>query len=239
MNEGESCRLCYSHPPSLVCPPLSSSFLGNLQCQVLAVSHTGRHSQNRLSGIPTVQCAVQAAGTSEVVASSADALTSVCVLAEPALPGDHTVAEGLASCAAELFMCVFSPLAECSFHLQSCPGRGFLVDGVLCRVCLHGFISAEVRRVRLRHPTGPKMLSLVWSVPSEDAGKLNLLGDTFTRCFRILFAWFDSEYMYMRQSWRYSDCFPNFLREGGPRILRSVFRPRSTFCGFVPEITYG
>ena len=33
-NESESCRLCDSHPPSLVCPPLGFPFLGTLQCQV-------------------------------------------------------------------------------------------------------------------------------------------------------------------------------------------------------------
>ena len=64
------------------------------------MSHTGRHPKNWLSGIPTAQRTVQAAETSEVVASFADAFTSVSVLAEPALPEDVTAA-------AEFVLCVF------------------------------------------------------------------------------------------------------------------------------------
>ena len=47
------------------------------------MGHNGRHPKDWLSGNPTVQRAEQAAGTSEVVASFADAFTSVSVLAEP------------------------------------------------------------------------------------------------------------------------------------------------------------
>ena len=61
----------------------------------LAVS-PGVIPKNGFSCIPTVQFAVQAAETSEVVATFADAYTSVSVLAEPALPGDVTAAENLA-----------------------------------------------------------------------------------------------------------------------------------------------
>ena len=43
-----------------------------------------------------------------MVASFADAYTSVSVLAEPALPGDVTAAEGHAYCAAKLLLCVVS-----------------------------------------------------------------------------------------------------------------------------------
>ena len=64
------------------------------------VSHIGRHPKNWLSGIPTVQG--EAAGTSETVAFFVDAVTSVTVLAKPAVPGDViTAAEGLVCSAAE------------------------------------------------------------------------------------------------------------------------------------------
>ena len=43
-----------------------------------------------------------------MVASFADAFTSVSVLAEPALPGDVTAAESTAYCAAKLLLCVSS-----------------------------------------------------------------------------------------------------------------------------------
>ena len=83
-HEGESLRTLLL-PPTLPCVSTFwwFSFLGTLQCQVLAVGHNGRHPKNWLSGVP-----------SEVVASFADAFTSVSVLAEPALPGDVTAAEG-------------------------------------------------------------------------------------------------------------------------------------------------
>ena len=100
--------LCFSHPPSLVCLCLGFFFSRRLAVPRLAVSHTGRHPENWLSGTPTVQCTVQTAETSEVVASFADAFTSVSVLAEPALPGDVTAAEGPAHCAAKLLLCVSS-----------------------------------------------------------------------------------------------------------------------------------
>ena len=88
--------------PTLQClPTLGFSFLGTLQCQVRPRA-TGRHPEDWLSGVPSVQSAVQAADTSEVVASFADAHTSVSVLAEPALPSDVTAAEGLAFSAAIL-----------------------------------------------------------------------------------------------------------------------------------------
>ena len=75
------------------------------------MSHTGRHPENWLLGIPSVQLAVQAAETSDVVAFVADAFTSVTVLAEPALPSDATAAEGLAYSAAKLLPCVVSSLS--------------------------------------------------------------------------------------------------------------------------------
>ena len=65
----------------------------------LAVRHTGRHPENWLSGVPSVQLAVHSAETSEVVASVAHAVISVCVLAKPAVPGDVKAAVGLANSA--------------------------------------------------------------------------------------------------------------------------------------------
>ena len=60
------------------------------------------HPENWLSGIPTVQCTVQAAGTSEVVASFSVARSSASVLTKPAVPGDLTTP-------AEFVLCVFYP----------------------------------------------------------------------------------------------------------------------------------
>ena len=68
-------------------PPLSVHLWARSSAKFLAVSHTGRHPKNWLSGIPSVQSAVQVAETSKVVASLADAYTPVSVLAKPALPG--------------------------------------------------------------------------------------------------------------------------------------------------------
>ena len=87
-------------PPTL--PYLSTfrvSLSRHLAVSSLAVIHTGRHPETWLSGITT---AVQAAGTSEVVASFADAHTSASVLTKPAVPGDLTTA-------AEFVLCVFYP----------------------------------------------------------------------------------------------------------------------------------
>ena len=61
-----------------------------------------------------------------MVASFADALTSVCVLAEPDLPEDVTAAEDLAFSADEFFMCVFFPFW--------CLAVGFRVS-LVCAVC--------------------------------------------------------------------------------------------------------
>ena len=85
----------------------------------LAVGHTERHPENWLSGNPSVQFAVQAAETSEVVASFADAFTSVSVLTKPAVPGDLTAA-------AEFVLCVFYPfygsaLGSLSFRVDCGP----------------------------------------------------------------------------------------------------------------------
>ena len=76
----------------------------------------GHHPKNRFSGIPTVQRAVQAVETSEVVASVADAFTSVTVLTTPSVPGDLTAA-------AEFVLGVFYPfygsaLGTCSLSLR-------------------------------------------------------------------------------------------------------------------------
>ena len=64
--------------------------------QQSVVSHSGHHPKNWVSGVPTAQGTVQSAGTSKQVAYVADAVTSVCVLAKPAVPGDVTAAQGLA-----------------------------------------------------------------------------------------------------------------------------------------------
>ena len=82
-------------PPALPCLSTFGGFLSrHLAVPSLAVGHNGRHPKNWLSGIPTVQRTVQTAETSEVVVSFADAFTSVCVLAKPALLGDATATEG-------------------------------------------------------------------------------------------------------------------------------------------------
>ena len=75
--------------------PFRVSFTGTLQCQVWPWATTGVIPRTRFSGIPTVQQTVQTAETSEVVVSFADAFTSVCVLAKPALLGEATATEGL------------------------------------------------------------------------------------------------------------------------------------------------
>ena len=80
------------------------------------MGHTGRHPENWLSGISSVQFAVQAAETSEVVESFADAFTSDSVLTKPAVPGDLTAA-------AEFVLCVFYPfygsaLGTCSLSFR-------------------------------------------------------------------------------------------------------------------------
>ena len=67
----------------------------HLAVSSLAVSHNGRHPENWLSGVPSVQKAVHSAETSEVVASFADAFTSASALTKPASSGDVTSAEGL------------------------------------------------------------------------------------------------------------------------------------------------
>ena len=108
-------ELCCSHPPSLVCFFWGVPFSHTLQCQVWPLSHSGRHPENWLSGIPSVNFAVQAAETSEVVASFADAFTSVSALPKPAVTGDLTAA-------AEFVLCVFYPfndtaLVTCSLTL--------------------------------------------------------------------------------------------------------------------------
>ena len=61
---------------------------------------------------------------------------------------------------------------------------------------------------------------------------MNLLGDDFRKCLRILcVGWFGSEYMYSCQSARLEN-LPGFLREGGPRI------PRSLLCVFMSPGKY-
>ena len=87
------------------------------------MSRTGRHYENWLSGTPTVQCTVQTAESSEVVASVADAFTSVTVLTTPAVPGDLTAA-------AEFVLCVFYPfygsaLGTCLLTSRCCAVRSF------------------------------------------------------------------------------------------------------------------
>ena len=72
--------LAPSHPPWVVSFQVFLS--RHLAVSSLAVSHTGRHPEDWFSGIPSVQSAVQAAETTEVVASFADAHTSVSVLAD-------------------------------------------------------------------------------------------------------------------------------------------------------------
>ena len=82
-------------PPALPCLSTFGGFLYRpLAVPSLAVGHNGLHPKNWLSGITTVQRTVQTAETSEVVVSFADAFTSVCVLAKPALLGDATATEG-------------------------------------------------------------------------------------------------------------------------------------------------
>ena len=95
---------CLWRPPSL--PGLFP--LGFSLFSALKVPHDdrsitdGHHPKNWFSGIPTVQGAVQAAETSKVVASVADAFTSVTVLTTPSVPGDLTAA-------AEFVLGVFYP----------------------------------------------------------------------------------------------------------------------------------
>ena len=87
-------------------------------CKVPRDDHItdGHHPKNWFSGIPTVHGAVQAAETSGVVASAADAFTSVTVLTTPSVPGDLTAA-------AEFVLGVFYPfygsaLGTCSLSLR-------------------------------------------------------------------------------------------------------------------------
>ena len=117
------------HPSSL--PKFGTfgcSFLGTSQCQVLAVSHTGRQPKNWLSCIPSVQFAVQAAETSEVVAFFADAFTSVCVLAQPASSGDNTTAEGFTVYLLSLSVCSVRSLQWCSMVVK---------DSAFAKFCRH------------------------------------------------------------------------------------------------------
>ena len=70
-----------THPPSPCLPTFGVFLSRHLAVSSLAVSHTGRHPEDWLSGTSSAQFAVQAAENSEVVASFADAFTSVSVLA--------------------------------------------------------------------------------------------------------------------------------------------------------------
>ena len=80
------------------------------------VHHERAPTQELVSGILTVQVAVQTAGTSKVVA---DAVTSVWVLAEHAFPRDVTAAEGIAHVGALPFLLWQCP-AECLFRDPAC-----------------------------------------------------------------------------------------------------------------------
>ena len=82
-------------------------------------------SQGLASGISIVQCTVQAAGTSEGVASFDDAFTSVSMLAKSALAGDVTAA-------AEFILCVFY-----SFHGSVGPSFLWPFYVVMFRVTAH------------------------------------------------------------------------------------------------------
>ena len=208
-----------------------------------------------------------------MVASFADTFTSVCVLAEPAVPGDVTAA-------AEFFLGVCYPFlaalwARVSDFSVLC-GLQFPVifHSVETTVCwqsfhkCHSFVCFGEQLTLLRSQllffatSGSLLRSVLPDKLTRCSGRLSFLvfllvdregivqmrgstADTCTcnslggirfygplvsgvcavrevqelgfsesrlqDCFRVLFAWFDSEYMHMGQSWRLSVYFPMFF----------------------------